>query len=749
MRFPIALWALALALPGHAFSATSAGLEHPLGPSSVALQDGPGRRVLFQARWRGETAPIDPVSQGATLRIIGGAGEGDSGLVSLGAEHWHAKGRVFRYADRSGAVAGVRSVILRIGPKGGIVRVSGRGAWPYAIDGPQTEITVTLSIGAARWCARFAGDDLENGKRRVHGRSKTAPASCPCEAPATSTFAAIQTAVFERHGCTQAVCHGSAPGQGGLDLRPESAYANLVDVPSTILPSQKRVEPGAIEQSLLWRKLAASTLDLQGVPGTAMPNGTYAPLTANELKAIELWIYNGAPAEGVIKNTDGLLSSCLPPPEPQKIRPPDLPAAGEGVQLYSPPWTIQAHGEGEVCFSSYYDFSAQVPPELQFPCPTVWGGSSKQCFAYKRTELTQDPNSHHSILRLYRGASSITDPNFGTYTCHGGDHAGMPCDPTGVGIAAPDGADCGARSGCAGTVVPSVACIGYGPADLSYGASLSGADSGNAPQIIISTSPFYRNPYPDGVYNVMPVQGIFVENSHAFNTTDAPTTNEQWLNIYFATPGERQYLVQDLFDAEDIFIAGVPPYQSAQYCRTFTMPIGTRMFEMYSHTHKRGKLFQGWGPGITPSCTSRTGPCAPEAGTPFLVTTNYSDPDVVHWDPPLALDGDATARTFKYCIIYDNGETDPATVKRKSTSPASSLLFGSCTTADIACAGGSHQGEHCQGNNAVCDSSPGLGDGLCDACTVHGGVTTDDEMFIMLGSYYCEPGTDCAAAIMP
>ena len=51
--------------------------------------------------------------------------------------------------------------------------------------------------------------------------------------------------------------------------------------------------------------------------------------------------------------------------DPQKIRPPDPPPAGEGVQLYSPPWTIPAHGEAEVCFASHYDFSSQVPEALR------------------------------------------------------------------------------------------------------------------------------------------------------------------------------------------------------------------------------------------------------------------------------------------------------------------------------------------------------------------------------------------------
>jgi hypothetical protein len=32
---------------------------------------------------------------------------------------------------------------------------------------------------------------------------------------------------------------------------------------------------------------------------------------------------------------------------------------------------------------------------------------------------------------------------------------------------------------------------------------------------------------------------------------------------------------------------------------------------------------------------------------------------------------------------------------------------------------------------------------LCDACPLRGGVTTDDEMFILLGQYYCPEGSSC------
>ena len=57
----------------------------------------------------------------------------------------------------------------------------------------------------------------------------------------------------------------------------------------------------------------------------------------------------------------------------------------------------------------------------------------------------------------------------------------------------------------------------------------------------------------------------------------------------------------------------------------------------------------------------------------------------------------------------------------------------------MACLDGPHKGELCHGNNAECDSAPGLGDGICDACPVHGGVTTEDEMFILLGLFYVVP----------
>ncbi len=39
-------------------------------------------------------------------------------------------------------------------------------------------------------------------------------------------------------------------------------------------------------------------------------------------------------------------------------------------------------------------------------------------------------------------------------------------------------------------------------------------------------------------------------------------------------------------------------------------------------------------------------------------------------------------------------------------------------------------------DHSLCDSVPGAGDGVCDACPLVGGVTTEDEMFAILGDYF-------------
>jgi hypothetical protein len=786
--------------------ALAAGPEYPLAGSKIEVADGKNpkkRKVAFKGAWTGTLDGIpDPNFAGATLRISGGPGEGSSGLIRLG-PNWRQlpKGKGWKYADKRGVAGGIRQVVLKSRKSGGTMSiVGGKERWAYEVTGPQSTVAVTLRLGDARFCAVFANVSTKKGK--VVGKGSPAPATCPCETYDT-TFEAIQAVIFERNGCTQEACHGAA-AQGGLKLTADVAYDNLVNVLSP-LAGAKRVQPGSPKDSFLYRKLATSTLGpeaaklatvaIDGDEGSPMPSGL-PPISKEELEALRLWIQYGAQRDVSTPGTQDLLDSCLPPPSPPQIEPPAAPDPSVGVQLQAPPWTVAPkntregyNGENEVCYPTYYNLrplveSGVIPEDIVGPCSDFMGGPAKQCIHYKRQELTQDPNSHHSIIHIYTGAYNLYSDG-GLYTpeqlaenaalwefqCHGGSQHGMACNPTQPDVAAPTGGLCADGGQCHGKVKTSLACtfdpsspdgdFGYGPPDFNAGGGVG--DGPTAPQFSGSQQPYLERRYPDGVFSQLPIEGVIVWNSHAFNVTDAPVTNQQWLNLYFARQAERKYPLYGIFDARDIFVQNVPPFEKRTYCRTVTFDKGTRITDFSSHTHKRGKIFQLWGPGIPVPCSSRDGDvCNPEPTTPIMVTHSYNDPAQLRFDPPLALDGDAPAsRRFKFCAVFDNGADDPNEVKRNSLSPPNSnFLGGKCyyqqspgvfRDEGIMCLNGPKKGKPCgcggstcpqpaSAYDSKCDSSPGAGDGICDACQLRGGVTTEDEMFILLGSYYCAAG---------
>jgi hypothetical protein len=132
-----------------------------------------------------------------------------------------------------------------------------------------------------------------------------------------------------------------------------------------------------------------------------------------------------------------------------------------------------------------------------------------------------------------------------------------------------------------------------------------------------------------------------------------------------------------------------------------------------------------------------TGPRLRDPEDSLLYTsTTYADPLVLALNPPLRLGATLSTveeRTLTYCGLYDNGFTNPDEVKRLSRVPANS------TCSPTHCAEGL-VGERCgqgssQQRDQSCDSSAGAGDGFCDACSAGFGVTTDDEMFVLVGSY--------------
>ncbi len=576
------------------------------------------------------------------------------------------------------------------------------------------------------WLVEVLGAALALGTVGCSGEGAPAGASDACF---ESTFAAIQETVFEAKGCTQSVCHGAA-AEGGLDLRADVSHRQLVYARSTIDEGLHRVNPGEPETSVLYRKLQAKVdgTDL-GPLGQAMPLNA-DPLTDDQLEAIRLWIRNGATSDQVMAKAMGLLG-CEGSFEaaPNKIEPLPPPEPGTGVQFYSGGWNLPAESEDEVCFVTYYDFTELVPAEAITGCPQF---GPQDCFAFEDVELAQDGQSHHSIVDAYTVPSDPKSPEWGSWTCLGGEQNGTPCDPT-------ERDACGSRSHCATEVVTGFTCNRYPHAPALFRGTPGGITSART-QFSGAQESRFVNDLVTGVYQVLPVKGFIAWNSHAFNLTKQDTTIEQWVNLSLAFASDRRWPAQGIFDASNIFaMSPVAPFTKKEICMTFTVPQYTRLMYLSSHMHQRGKLFRIWNPPHQ-ACVGVEGCGVPES-EPEYESRIYDDPIYKYYpagDLPAFDSENEAERTFKACAVFDNGADDASEVKRHSVRPDAFTCdlpqaHCGCEASDRACLGGDDQGIPCGGDDSVC------GGGMCDACPLLGGATTDDEMFIPIGGYYVEP----------
>lgn len=104
----------------------------------------------------------------------------------------------------------------------------------------------------------------------------------------SATFTRVQNEVFTPT-CAAIGCHDPLGQQQQLVLSPGRAYANIVNRPSTEMPSLQRIAPSDPSNSYLYRKVIGS-----GITGDRMPQG--GPfLTDAQIKLIRDWIRRGAP----------------------------------------------------------------------------------------------------------------------------------------------------------------------------------------------------------------------------------------------------------------------------------------------------------------------------------------------------------------------------------------------------------------------------------------------------------------------
>jgi len=677
----------------------------------------------------------DPAQTVTWLLLRGyGASGGTSGRIELDPTLWKTLGKPsspkgYKYLDRNGTRGGVTKVVLKLGK----LQITAAGVnWPWQIAGAQDSVGVYFGIEDESYCASFGGEVRRNAAGMFQAKDALSPGDCPvavcsngevelgedcddgnlaefdgctttCETGPCigdaydSTFEAIQELVFEQNGCTSPLCHGGAPGQGGLDLSAGNAYANLLDVASAG-STYDRIEPAAPNSSSLYLKLLKAVDPMVDIPGDGMPSGG-APIHDDLLEAVRIWILGAAPEAGTVPGTESLLGGCFPEPGPVSIAPLDPPDPAEGFQLEMPGTPVAAETEIEVCFATYYDVTDDVPAQYKDPTNTYF---------YSTQDVTrQDPHSHHLvIMHSAVSESQVNHAAFGGWSCVGGLQDGQSCDPLNT-------SSCGTGF-CRSAIGNNTACIGFGPPGGPTAGNpangIGGAGNGQS-----------ANDLPPGLYRKVPLKGFVYWNAHAFNLTSQNHSLKAYLNLMYST--QQQHEVAPFTDFHYIYAAaGTAPYTKATYCTTLTFDQGERLFELSSHTHERGEVFWVDDP----------------QGNEIYRSFIYNDPVVEKFDPPLAFDSAIAAdRRVEYCATYNNGvapdgSPDPSTVRKRSVTPQNAGLCNptACTEGLI--------GSACSGANdhASCDTSVGAGDGVCDACAITAGVSTEDEMFVLTGRTY-------------
>lgn len=575
-------------------------------------------------------------------------------------------------------------------------------AGPLATDGA----TVTAADSGAEPVASDSATEMADGSR---ADSAGDPDACPTF---ENAYDAIQEIIFERKGCTAAACHGES-AVGGLDLRADVSYDNLVGQPSAG-SSLARIEIGGPGISYLFHKVAAALEpDRYHIAGSPMPVGT-SPLTADQVEALRIWIYEGAARTGAVadpssgKSVADLLGACLPPAGPQPIEQLAPPAPGEGVQLVMPVYPVAGNSEHEVCIPFAYDLSDQIPAEYR--------DDAAGTFYVKTVWTRQDPVSHHMVVwQPFPTWDAHQDG--GTWRCYGGDTPDAACDPDN------GSRDCPGAGICGGDVFPTTFC-----ADEYEG--LTQAANGDTSQLDLLTlltgdlavyglpdqltgagSPNDRVEAEDGVYRELPMRGVAWYNSHAFNLWDEDLPVNVRANYYFASDRQRKMSLH--VELANSVPAGQPPFTVQDHCARYVVPQNHSIAIMFSHTHRHGKHFWVNGPD----------------GERIYESFDYSDPVYQKYSPYLEFTSfDPATRTLEFCATFNNGlrpdgSYDTDLVTRASRMPAP----GHCTP--VACVEG-RVGSSCT-TDADCDSSTGAGDGFCDACAITDGSTTENEMFTL------------------
>jgi hypothetical protein len=562
----------------------------------------------------------------------------------------------------------------------------------------------------------------------------------------------------------------------------------------------RRVVPINKGNSLLWLNLAAAVLpDEWRAPLQPMPIGGFPPLSFAELELVRMWIEYGATRNGVVPGTGELVDACTGPPGRLEVEPLPPPAPGDGIQLRAPHQVLPPLSERETCFVSYYDVRDQVPPESLTADGTrfrykrveprqdplshhavvilyegsapisspVWGA-----FACRGGSMDGSPCNPRNTT--FCGADSV---------CGSPPVSSLACIGYGPGDASIGTGEASLFNTMASSAAETDGIFAEAPVEgiLVWNSHAFNVSAEPAKLDIWVNVLFARaSEQRHQLRRFVDISQIAKMRPPAYGADEVchhklVDDGAQLLDITSHTHkrGKRFQVFEGRFACNGGPNSGAactpfgpdPDFPVADICagapcqsrrtprvgdcnRDLTIEIGELITGVGIALAERPLAdcarFDGNADGrvaigeLITAVDSALAPPLRDASQSLLYTTlTYADPLVLQFVPPryLAPRGStAEERTLTFCALYDNGFVDANEVKRRSTSPDRS------TCQPTHCAEG-RGGAPCSGGNQSqrdrsCDSESGGGDGFCDACPASFGVTTDDEMFVLTGSFY-------------
>lgn len=368
-----------------------------------------------------------------------------------------------------------------------------------------------------------------------------AAATAACTGDATSgtaapkipdgTFARIQHDILQP-SCVS--CHSSGSSsarQSGLVLSEDSAYVQLVGVPSAqqiaLADGVPRVKPYHADSSLLYHKLAWVPGHHSRDYGLLMPSGTTQGLTAGQLEYVRRWIEAGAPKSGHVVDTLVLKDARL---QTATFSPLAAPSASTGIQLVVDSFAVAPAAERELFVSRRV-------------------GNASDLYI-TRIESRMRPGSHHLLLYQF-------DETKTSFPCNTKPPADVVRD-----IRNADG------SMNLLNMLP-MACHVY----------FAGA-----------MTPDFDYRFPAGVALKLPANSVLDFNVHYVNRAPINLPGQAFANLYTTDRSQVTTVARTLNLANTDLT--LPPHQRTTIRKVFPMTTRTTVLGLTSHMHSMGERFE-------------------------------------------------------------------------------------------------------------------------------------------------------------